>query len=85
MQKGKNLNAMKWFEFAKKIRPDKKEPYLGEAVSAFKLGMVDKCLDILKSHPGCKVVNEKKRKIIDKNQCDETMSNSESNWAKSKS
>jgi hypothetical protein len=43
-EQGKNQNALKWFRFAKKMEPTKKEPYLGEATAAFKLGLIDDCL-----------------------------------------
>ena len=83
MQKGKNLNAMKWFGFAKKIRPDKKEPYLGEAVSAFKLGMVDKCLEIIRSQPGNKTMHERRKKtVLSMDMGDSTVSISNSAYAK---
>ena len=38
LHKCMNLNAQKWFSFARQLDPDRKEPYLGEAISSLKLG-----------------------------------------------
>lgn len=44
---GKNCNARKWFSFAKSIEPEKKAPYLGEAITSLKLGEIKACLKLL--------------------------------------
>lgn len=61
MLQGKNLNARKWFRFAKQIEPDKKAPYLGEAITSLKLGDIKACLDLLHNRPGLRNLNVKKR------------------------
>ena len=52
LQKGMNLNAQKWFAFARMIDIDRKEPYLGEAISSFKVGQILRCLQSVRSRPG---------------------------------
>ena len=64
MQKGKNRNAHKWFTSARKMQPERKEPYLGEAISSLKLGQIDKCIMILKMRPGQKLSDSKKKKSV---------------------
>lgn len=63
-QRGKNRNALKWFRFAKLLAPSAKEPYLGEAASAFKLGHMDESIEIIRSRPGQKQINEKRKRIM---------------------
>ena len=59
MLKGKNLNAQKWFRYAKQINPGCKDPYLGDAITSFKLGQIKSAIYILKTRPG---QNDKKKK-----------------------
>lgn len=60
-QKQKNQNALKWFRFAKGIDPGKKDPYLGEATAAFKLGLLEASIAVLKSRPVGKLPDKRKR------------------------
>lgn len=58
---GKNHNARKWFRFAKGIGPEKKEPYLGEAITSLKLGEIKECIQLLHTRPGLRHHHDKKR------------------------
>lgn len=58
---GKNCNARKWFRFAKSIEPEKKAPYLGEAITSLKLGEIKACLKLLQARPGQRQLHDKKR------------------------
>ena len=46
-----NLNAQKWFRFARMINPRKKEAYLGEVLASLKLIKIQDCLSALQNRP----------------------------------
>jgi hypothetical protein len=45
-------NAKKWFRIASNITPSSKEAFLGEAISALKLGLHHECITIISKSPG---------------------------------
>ena len=52
LNKMKLKNAQKWFKFSRQIRPCSKEAFLGEAISALKLGDQEQCIEIIARTPG---------------------------------
>ena len=52
MHKRMNANAQKWFRITRRLEPDRKEAYLGEAISSLKLNQIKYAIRVLRSRPG---------------------------------